>query len=141
MLTKVAIVPEWVYGSFFAGELTPTAQYDVNIDKWHYIAMCTQEYMIDDRVCLDINYDKFISEGRLRSDGRGHNWIRPDPIEVSQVPAYKYTIAPGAQKRFRIRLYLTSSNNFLVGKVHIDVATDAGHALTSRPLEIIVCTP
>lgn len=42
MLTSVQLVPEWITGDFFAGQLTPSAQYEVSLSKWLEMAQVSQ---------------------------------------------------------------------------------------------------
>jgi len=44
LLTSVRIVPGWVTGSLFAGELRPTKQYDVDVSRWLAMAEAAQGY-------------------------------------------------------------------------------------------------
>jgi hypothetical protein len=45
MLTSVKLKPEWITGSFFAGELIPTKQYDIIVDSWLDMVNVAEGYL------------------------------------------------------------------------------------------------
>jgi hypothetical protein len=43
MLTSVELVPDWISGGFFAGELSPSGKYEADLSDWHRMAEVSEE--------------------------------------------------------------------------------------------------
>jgi hypothetical protein len=139
MITAVRLTPIKVTGSFYAGELEVTREYDVLVDDWHDLAML---------VTVPEAYGEK-GEARRASLVREHKawsengwwWVRPSPLEVRAIAGAKFTIVRNTAERFRIRMGLSRPINFLIGEINLEIETDRAGRLSSGPHTIAICTP
>jgi hypothetical protein len=178
MLTSVKLVPEWITAGFFAGQLAPSAQYEVSLAEWYemaevsgslYRVLALTKSAPDDKEIKAMveeetkrfgnwcspRYGSLCSRGvegliatgkaRVKKDSdddfdSGIWWVKPEPIEIKDIPGNKYTINKGAAERIVIHLGLKRSLDYLIGTVRIAVTTDAGDTIKSEPVKISICT-
>jgi hypothetical protein len=130
MLTAVKLVPEWIVAGVYAGELVSTKTYTVTADTWFQTWM--DALNPDNALALQ-------SAGRLK-ELAGMPWVRPDPINVEEIPANKYTIKRHSQERFQIEIGISDPRHYVQGTVFVEIEDDAGDILREGPLGIYVCT-
>lgn len=131
MLTSVKLLPEWIQGGVYAGELVATKTYTVTADSWYQMW-----YDALDPVKAKALYDA----GRLKGLESGDHWVRPDPIDVKEIPANKYTIKRHSQERFQIQIGISSATDYVHGTLYVEIRDDAGDVLNQGPLDIYICT-
>jgi hypothetical protein len=140
MLTSVKLEPDWLTGDFFAGELNPTKQYDINVDGWLKMVKVAQGYL----EAKEYDKDSLIRQGRAKEETNAFGstwWVKPDPAEITGIPGNKYTIKKQSAERFLIHMGLSRSIDFLMGKIYLKVETDSGEHLKSELLNISICEP
>jgi hypothetical protein len=150
MITEVTLIPEWIFGNFWAGEIPPSKKYDVNLDEWYLFSMCAQIESLPDSEVPTIfpGFDRkrLVNEGRIKKFKMKttggweteRTWARPKEIKITEIPGNKYTIKAKTQERFQIKLYLTGSHTYLHGTVYIQIRTDNGYLLKSKRLFIFI---
>jgi hypothetical protein len=132
MLTSVKLVPEWIQGGVIAGELTSTKTYTVTADAWYqmwYDALDTAKA----KALYNLGKLKMLEDGML--------WVRPDPIDVKEIPANKYTIKRRSQERFQIQVGISEATHYVRGALYVEIKDDAGDVLRQGPLDVYICTP
>jgi len=129
MLTSVKLVPEWIMAGVYAGELVSTKTYTVTADAWFQTWM--DALNPDNGVALQ-------SAGRLK-ELDGLPWVRPDPIDVKEIPANKYTIKRHSQERFQIEIGISDPRHYVQGTIFVEIEDDAGDIFRKGPLDIYVC--
>jgi hypothetical protein len=129
ILTSVKLIPEWVSGSFYAGELEVAGNYTVSLASWHDLVM---KATIEPET-----FASLLKAGKVREGKSG--WVKPDPIEVKEISEKKFTIERHGQERFQIRMGLGRPIDYLMGTVFLEIKTDNGITLRSKALEISIC--
>jgi hypothetical protein len=132
MLTSVKLIPDWIEGGVIAGELTSTKTYTVTADAWYQMW-----YDALDPAKAKALYDV----GKLKELEGGMPWVRPDPINVKEIPANKYTIKRHSQERFQIEIGISDPRHYVQGTVFVEIEDDAGDVLSQGPLDVYICTP
>jgi hypothetical protein len=132
MLTSVKLIPDWIEGGVIAGELTSTKTYTVTADAWFQMW-----YEALDPAKAKALYDL----GKFKVLEGGMPWVRPDPIDVKEIPANKYTIKRHSQERFQIQVGISEATHYVRGALYVEIKDDAGEVLRQGPLDIYICTP
>ena len=130
IINSAKIIPVWISGGFFAGELQPTKTYSVLLDDWVAVA---KNAKIDDAVFEDLK-----NQNKAKKDDEDL-WIQPDAINVKELVENKYAIPAETAERFQIKFGLSNTNSYLYGKVQLQIETDLGSTIISEPLWITVC--
>lgn len=134
-LTKVRLVPEEITGGFFAGVPGISKTYSVLVDSWYDMVTEAQGYSKKGKA----GSDTLVSSGRARKTDDDIWWVKPDPIEVTDIPGDKYTVKKQSEERFRIHMGLKRSINFIIGRIIVEIETDRGDKLKSPSFDIAVC--
>jgi hypothetical protein len=129
ILTSVKLIPEWVTGNFYAGELEVAGNYTVSLASWHDMVM--------NATLEPETFASLLKNGRVRK-GEGV-WVKPDAIEVKEISEKKFTIERHKQERFQIHIGLGRPIDYLMGTVFLEIQTDNGITLRSNALEISIC--
>jgi hypothetical protein len=139
-LRRIRLVPGWLTGGFYAGSVPPGKGYDVALDEW--MAMLVIANGLSDRgeagqtALVEAGYAK-----KQATTATPRWWVKPDPIEVKDIPARHYAVRRQSQERFRLRLGLRDPSNVVEGPVHLEIESEVGGASTSDWFDIAVCTP
>jgi hypothetical protein len=151
MIIEAALIPEWIFGQSWAGEVPPSQKYDLSLDEWYEFSMCAQFQNLPDgeiaAVCPRFDRRRLLREGRIEEFKMKtiggwvteRTWARPKEIKITEIPGNKYTVKANTLERFQIRLYLTEPTRYLNGTVYVQIRTDNGYLLESERLFIFIC--
>jgi hypothetical protein len=138
-LKTVRLVPQEITGGFFAGETEIGKTYSVRVDSWLDMVTVAQGYSKEGKA----GSDALVRAKRARK-AKGTNiwWVKPDRIDVTEIPGNKYTVKKQTVERFRLHMGLKQPGiDFIIGRIVVEIETDRGDKLKSPPLEIAVCEP
>jgi hypothetical protein len=153
VITEVTLIPEWIYGHFWAGAEKPSKKYDISIDEWVNDSICFQlNEMIkpeDLPECRRFDRNWFLKGNRTKvakmETTAGWEaevtWIKPREIKVAEIPADKYFVKSKTIDHFQIELFLTDPTRYLYGSIYAHFRTDNGLLLKSDRLHIYICCP
>lgn len=145
IVADLKIIPDFVTGSVFAGELDISSVYDIDVSTWHHTAICAGYLDFRDDPDLFVGCDKarierMLKDGRIR-EANDEYWVKPDPVSVKEMPRNKFTVSAKSQERFQLRMFLSGPNDFLIGKLSLKAKLDSGEVLSSDLLDFSVCVP
>jgi hypothetical protein len=139
-LRRIRLVPGWLTGGFHAGTVAPRKGYDVALDEW--MGMLLIANGLSDR--REAGQSALVASGYAKQEGTTTAptwWIKPDPIDVKDLPARRYAVRRQGQERFRLRLGLPEPSNVLEGPVYLELEPETGAPVRSEWITIAVCTP
>jgi hypothetical protein len=67
--------------------------------------------------------------------------VKPEPVEIRDIPGNKYTVDKGASERISIHLGFPRSIDYLVGTVTVVAPTDGGDKVKSKLVKMTICNP
>jgi hypothetical protein len=137
-IKRVRLVPGWLTGGFYAGEIAPGMKFDVALDEWMGMLVIAQGH--SDR--REAGQAALVDKGYAKKQDTNAGpiwWIKPDPIEVKPLPAP--TVKRGSDARFRIALGLRGPKDAMEGPAHLEVEVDSGPPVRSEWFSLAVCTP
>jgi hypothetical protein len=152
MITEVTLIPEWIFGQFWAGEVPLSMKYDLSLDGWYEFSMCAQLKNLTSAeiatTCPQFDRERLLRDGHIRelkmkTTGdwvTERTWVRPKEIKVTEIPGNKHTIKSKTVERFQIQLYLTEPTRYLHGTIYVQIKTDNGYLLKSERLFIFICS-
>ncbi|MGQ0607028.1 MAG: hypothetical protein ACT4OQ_00995 [Chloroflexota bacterium] len=139
-LRRIRLVPGWLTGGFYAGDIPPAKGYDVVLDEWMGLLVIalghSDQREAGQAALVEKGYAK-----KQETTAAPTWWVKPDPVEVKGLPARRYTVRRESQERFRFRLGLRDPSNVIEGPVHLEIEPEVGPPVKSDWFNIAVCTP